>query len=292
MCSAASRWLIWPKVGPGRVNCASLISTWISSTNPPLIRTDATPGTVSSCRLISQSARFRSMIRSSPDNPRRMMGSSSGLYRRSMGRSASWGRNHAVHPFPHVHDGQVHVRVPIELEHHVGDARPGNGTDFHQAGDDPHVLFNPAGYEVFDFLRCGAFVFRAHREGGVGDVRKEIDRQSLEGHVSEDQRRSTSMVMVTGLRMAKSTMFMEYSGASGATILTGCCLSCCDGRRSRPDRPGSAFLDLGEVGVLQAEGEGDAGAMLSFTVKTSLSSSRRSWGSAARPRAGRRGFSP
>ena len=131
------------------------------------------------------------------------------------------GQEHAVYPFPHVHDGQVHVRVPIELEHHVGDARPGDGTDFHQTGNDPHVLFDPPGDEVFDFLGRGAFVLRAHREGRVGDVRKEIDRQPLEGHVSEDQRSQYQHRDGDGLANGEiNDVHGGYSGASGVTILT------------------------------------------------------------------------
>ena len=91
--SAARRFTTAGTERPRLATLRSSISTWISSSSPPLTSTAATPSTRSRFRCTSCSAIRRSRTRSSlPVRPKRRIGSSDGSKRRSVGRGASSGR--------------------------------------------------------------------------------------------------------------------------------------------------------------------------------------------------------
>ena len=75
-----------------------------------------------------------------------------------------------VHPLADVHNREVHVRIPVELQHHVGDAGARYGADFDQTVDDAYGFLDSPGNEVLDLFRRGAFVLGPHGQRRIGNV--------------------------------------------------------------------------------------------------------------------------
>ena len=92
----------------------------------------------------------------------------------------------AVELFPYVEPGEVHVRVPDKLQGDFGHPGAGAGSDPAEPGNDRGRLLDGAGDQRFDLDGRGARHPGLDRQGGIGDLRQQIDRQPAEGHEAED----------------------------------------------------------------------------------------------------------
>ena len=77
--------------------------------------------------------------------------------------------------FADVERGKVHVGAPAEFDDHIGDARPRNRRDADHVADHADQAFDRLGNEALDFEGSHALVFGADGDGGIGDVRQEVD---------------------------------------------------------------------------------------------------------------------
>ena len=95
--------------------------------------------------------------------------------------------NQAVELLAHFHGQHVHVGVPIELERHLGNAGARDGVNGLEAAQHADGFFHRARDEVFNLLRRGIGEVGLNRQGRIGDVGKELERQTF---VADDSKSS------------------------------------------------------------------------------------------------------
>ena len=80
-----------------------------------------------------------------------------------------------IEPLPHLADCLVHVAVPVEFQDHIRLPGFGDRTDRYQVADHTQRFFDGAGDGSFHLFRSGAGKFGAHGEGGIGNVRHQVE---------------------------------------------------------------------------------------------------------------------
>ena len=98
-------------------------------------------------------------------------------------------KNDAVQLLADIEPGEVHVRVPDELESDFRGTGPRAGGDPAEAGDHRGRLLDRAGHQGFDLDRGGPRHPGLDGERRVGDLREQVQRQPAEGDQPEDARR-------------------------------------------------------------------------------------------------------
>ena len=91
----------------------------------------------------------------------------------------------AVEIFAHGLHRVIHIRIPAELQNHIGQAGPRNRRNAHQIAHHPKALFNRPRDQIFDFFGRGIGIFRPHGQGGIRNIGHHIQRQLLIRHVPE-----------------------------------------------------------------------------------------------------------
>ena len=196
MFSWRSRSMTFWTERPVRRSCSSSRETWISSSRPPRTRTAATPLIGSRARLTCSSAmrRSRRSSASSVSEPRppgqaqlqhRVEGGVEAQDQRPLGLV---GQEDQVELLQGVLDGVGHLGAPGELEDDVADPGAAHAGDPPQAADHPQGLLDGPGDVVLDLLGGGPGILGAHREGGVAQLRHQVDREPPVGEEAEDDR--------------------------------------------------------------------------------------------------------
>ena len=114
-----------------------------------------------------------------------MIGSVAGLKRNNSGRSGLERQLQHLELFADIQARPIHVGAPGEFEDHVGLPGPRHGLHGADVGDHADRFLHGPRQQRFDFLGCGAAVFRANGQGRIGQVGQQVDLEVLQRDQAE-----------------------------------------------------------------------------------------------------------
>ncbi len=127
----------------------------------------------------------------------------------------------------HLEAGHVHVGAPGELEHDIGLAGARYRMHLAHVLDDADGLFDRLADQVFDFQRRGTFVFGAHRQRRVRQIRQQVDLESGESDQAEQHHRQRQHA--DGDAPARGQLRQTHDPDSGAFARTCAACACAGG---------------------------------------------------------------